>query len=121
MQNESYYGESIRHLDIRSGKHIGVSPFTGKKVKPSNNSAICDHLLNCNFLPSFDNFSVLAHEILHLCTLFHVSLFKLVSLFPSKYHYIIVKKKLFISIKHDLIGRDMPETRRQKILIKNLD
>ena len=50
--NESYYGE----------EHIGVSPLTGKKVKPSNNSAICDHLLHCNFLPSFDNFSVLAYE-----------------------------------------------------------
>ena len=60
--NESYYGESIRHLDIRSGEHIGVSLLTGKKVKPSNNSAICDHLLHCNFLPSFGNFSVLAHE-----------------------------------------------------------
>ena len=60
--NESYYGESIRHLDIRSGEHIGVSPLTGKKVKPSNNNAICDHLLHCNFLTSFDNFSVLAYE-----------------------------------------------------------
>ena len=60
--NESYYGESIRHLDIRSGKRIGVSLLTGKKVKPSNNSAICDQLLHCHFLPSFDNFSVLAHE-----------------------------------------------------------
>ena len=54
--------ESIRHLDIRSGEHIGVSPLTGKKVKPSNNSAICDHLLHCNFLPSFYNLSVLDHE-----------------------------------------------------------
>ena len=60
--NEPYYGESIRHLDIRSGKHIGVSPLTEKKVKPSNNSAICDHLLHSKFLPSFDNFNVLAHE-----------------------------------------------------------
>ena len=60
--NDSYYGESIRHLDIRSGEHIGVSPLTGKKVKPSNNSAICNHLLHCNFLPSFDNFSVLTCE-----------------------------------------------------------
>ena len=50
--------KSIRHLDIRSGEHIGVSPLTEKKVKESNNSAICDHLLRCNFLPSFDNFSV---------------------------------------------------------------
>ena len=62
FNDASYYGESIRHLHIRSGEHIGVSPLTGKKVKPSNNSAICDHLLHCDFLPSFDNFSVLAHE-----------------------------------------------------------
>ena len=60
--NESYCGESSIHLDIRSGKHIGLSPLTGKKVKPSNNSAICDHFFHYNFLPSFDNFSVLAHE-----------------------------------------------------------
>ena len=60
--NEPYYGESIRHLDIRSGEHMGVSPLTGKKVKPVNNSAARDHLLHCNYLPSFDNFSILAHE-----------------------------------------------------------
>ena len=47
--SESYYGESIRYLDIKSGEHVGVSPLTGKKVKPSNNNAICDHLLLCNF------------------------------------------------------------------------
>ena len=28
--NESYYGESIRHLDMRFGEHIGLSPYTGK-------------------------------------------------------------------------------------------
>ena len=28
--NESYYGESIRHLDTRSGEHIAVSPFIAK-------------------------------------------------------------------------------------------
>ena len=60
--NESYYGQSIRHLVIRSGKHIGVSPLAGKKVKPINNSAVRDHLPHCNYLPSFDNFSILAHE-----------------------------------------------------------
>ena len=62
LYNESYYGESIRHLDIRSGKHIGLSPLTGKKVIPSNNSDISDRFLHCNFLPSFNNFRVLAHE-----------------------------------------------------------
>ena len=51
--NDSYYGESIRHLDITSGEHIGVSPLTGKNVQPSNNSAICDRLLPCNFFNLF--------------------------------------------------------------------
>ena len=60
--SESYYGESFRHLDIRSGKHIGASPLNGKKDKPSNESAFCALLLHWNFLPSFDNFSILAHE-----------------------------------------------------------
>ena len=58
---ESHYDESTRHLDIRSGEHRGVSSLTGKKVKPIN-SVARDHLLRCNYLPSFDNFSILAHE-----------------------------------------------------------
>ena len=58
--NEFYYGKSIRYLDKRSGEHIGVSPLTGKNVKLSNNSAICDHLLHCNFLPYFGNCSIFA-------------------------------------------------------------
>ena len=52
--NESYYDESIRQLDIRSGEQRGVSPLGGKKVKPLSNSAVCDHLLHCNFwAPTF--------------------------------------------------------------------
>ena len=34
VYNDSYYGESIRGLYIRSGEHKGVPPFTGKKIKP---------------------------------------------------------------------------------------
>ena len=60
--NESYCVENIRYLDTRSREHIGVSLLTVNKVKPSSNNAICGHLRHCNFLPSFDNFSVLAHE-----------------------------------------------------------
>ena len=30
--NESYYGECVRHLNIRIGEHIRVSPLTRKKV-----------------------------------------------------------------------------------------
>ena len=57
----SYYGETERHLKVRSGKHIGISPPTFKKTKPSNESSIRDHLLECENNPSFDKFTVLAH------------------------------------------------------------
>ena len=60
--NQYYYGKSIRHSDIRSSEHIGVSPLAGKKVKPSNDSVVYDHLLHCNILPSFDNSSIVACE-----------------------------------------------------------
>ena len=33
--NESYYGECVRHLNVRIGEHIGISPFTnwlGRKL-----------------------------------------------------------------------------------------
>ena len=51
-----------RVSDIRSGEHIGVSPLTGKKVKPINIGFVCDHLLHCNYLPTFNNFSILAQK-----------------------------------------------------------
>ena len=38
--NSSYYSETDRHLKVRSGEHIGISPLTFGKVKPSKESAI---------------------------------------------------------------------------------
>ena len=55
--NTSYYGETDRHLKIRSGEHIGISLLTFKKVKPSAKSSICDNLLFSNHEPSFDDFT----------------------------------------------------------------
>ena len=49
--NESYYGECVRHLNVRIREHIGISPLTRKKVKPKG-SALSDHLLFCNHSPS---------------------------------------------------------------------
>ena len=59
--NSSYYGKTDRHLKVRSGEHIGISPLTFRKVKPSKESAIRDHLLNCNNIPSFDEFTILTY------------------------------------------------------------
>ena len=58
--NSSYYGETDRRLRVRAGEHIGLSPLTFKKCKPSKESAVRDHLLFCDNEPSFEEFSVLA-------------------------------------------------------------
>ena len=39
-----------------------MSALTGTKHKPINNSTVRDHLLHYNYLPSFNNFSILAYE-----------------------------------------------------------
>ena len=38
--NSFYYDETDKHLKVRSGEHIGISPLTFGKVKPSKESAI---------------------------------------------------------------------------------
>ena len=49
-------------MDIRCGKHISVSPLTGKKVERSNKRPVPGHWLHCNYLLYFVNFSILAHK-----------------------------------------------------------
>ena len=61
MCSSSYYGETDRHLKVRSGEHIVISPLTFRKFKPSKESVISDHLLICNSIPSFDEFTILAY------------------------------------------------------------
>ena len=51
-----------QNFQALSGDYIAVSPLTEKNVKRINNSSVHDHLLHCNYLPSLDNFSILAHE-----------------------------------------------------------
>ena len=60
--NESYYGECVRHLAVRSREHIGISPLTNKRVEPRKDSAVCHHLLNRNYSPTLEDFSVLCHQ-----------------------------------------------------------
>ena len=59
--NSTYYGETDRHLKVRIREHIGISPFTFKKTKLLKESAIRDHLLNCNNIPSFEEFTILTY------------------------------------------------------------
>ena len=61
--NSSYYGETERQLKVRSDENIGISPLTFKKMKPSKESSIRDHLLQSNNNSSFDEFTILVHGI----------------------------------------------------------
>ena len=54
-------GECVRHLNVRNGERIGISPITKKQVKPKNSSAV-DHLLFCNHSASYDDFSILTRK-----------------------------------------------------------
>ena len=62
LRNKSYYGQCVRHLAVRSGGHIGTSPLTNKRVRPRKDGAVCHHFLNCNYSPTFEDFSALRHE-----------------------------------------------------------
>ena len=60
--NATYYGKIERHLNVRSGEHIGLASFTGNRVacKPST---ISDHLLlHEHNNSSFNDFSILFCE-----------------------------------------------------------
>ena len=61
LGHESYHGECMRHLNVRIVEHIGISPLIKQHVKPKN-SSIADHLLFCNHLASYDDFSILTRE-----------------------------------------------------------
>ena len=59
--NSPYCSEMVRNLIGRSGEHISISPLIFRKVKPSKESTICDHLLNFNSIPSVYEFTVLKY------------------------------------------------------------
>ena len=51
----------MRHLNVRIGQHIGISPLTRKQVKLKNRS-VADHLLPCNHSGPYDGFSIQTRE-----------------------------------------------------------
>ena len=62
--NATCYGKTKRHFKVRICEHLGISHLTEKKVKIDNNklTAIQEHLLCCNYSPSFEDFSILTRE-----------------------------------------------------------
>ena len=60
--NITYYGETERHLNVRSGEHLSLSALTGKRVNNDKKSAVKDHCLFNNHDNTFEDFSILAYE-----------------------------------------------------------
>ena len=60
----TYYGKTKRHFKDRICEYLGISNLTRKKVKIGNNklTTIQEHLLCCNYTPSFEDFSILTRE-----------------------------------------------------------
>ena len=85
--NATYYGETCRHLNVRVGEHLGISPLTGKKSKARKTTAVKDHMLFCDHIVSLDDFKILTSS-------------------NSEFH-LKIKESLFIS-------RDKPELNRNE-------
>ena len=58
----TYYGKTFRHFYTGAAEHMGISNLTGKRLKNVKQSAISDHLLQCNCAINFDDFSILATD-----------------------------------------------------------
>ena len=59
--NESYYGECVRHLNVRTDEHNGISTLTKQQVKP-NSTSVANNLLFCNHSAYYDNFIILTRK-----------------------------------------------------------
>ena len=60
--NVTYYGKTYRHFFTRAAEHMGTSNLTEKLVKNVKQSAVSDHLLQCDCSINFDDFDILASE-----------------------------------------------------------
>ena len=53
------YGKTFRHFFTRASEDMGTSNLTGKRIKNAKESAISDHLLQCDSPTAFDDFDIL--------------------------------------------------------------
>ena len=58
----TYYGKTFRLFYIKVAEHMLTSNLTGKCLKNVKQSAISDHLLQCNYTVKFDDFDILAAD-----------------------------------------------------------
>ena len=89
----TYYGKTYRHFFTRSAEHMGISNLTGKRLECVKQSAVSDHLLECNCSIDFDHCDILASDANKFRLLINESLLikcdqpqlnKIIKLFPLR-------------------------------------
>ena len=60
--NVTYYGKTFCHFYTRTAEHMEIFNLTGKLLKSVQQSAISEHLLQCNCTINFDNSGLLCAE-----------------------------------------------------------
>ena len=68
----TYYGKTFHHFYIRAAEHMGIFNLTWKPLENVKQSAISDHLLQCNCAINFDDFNFSATD----CNIFKLLLTK---------------------------------------------
>ena len=60
--NATYIGNTKRHQKVRFSEHIGVSPRTGKMIKPTlvNASKVKEHIIQNQHKCNLEDFKVLS-------------------------------------------------------------
>ena len=58
----TYYGKTFGHFYTRAAEHMRISNLTGKCLENVKQSAISDHLFQCNCAINFDDLSILARD-----------------------------------------------------------
>ena len=54
--------EKVADFFTRAAEHMGISNLTGKRLRSVKQSAVSDHLLECNCSIDFDHFDILASD-----------------------------------------------------------
>ena len=64
--NYSSYGKTKRHFKVRACEHLGITTFTGKKIKRPKESAVFDRIFHTGHNASFVAFEPLSKSLINL-------------------------------------------------------
>ena len=54
-----------RHMKVQVSEDQGVSPRTGKRLKSSLSTSVRDHMLDCDHIVAWEDFSIIGRESNH--------------------------------------------------------